>query len=157
VVTGTVNGFSYLTNSLPTSSFNSSSIVIGTETQLKSDIASLCNYFNRIINDWAVQEKGACFVVEDAEEKINIGFNNCIGPRCLLRFISQNPYGDSSISDVNGRVIRNFELIINRGKLLTDPRNSSLSNNVGPAKSFYSHGLLCDIIQCHLRNWSGAI
>jgi hypothetical protein len=117
---------------------NNGSYITGTEQQLHTDIGALLLYVNGVMDDWATQENGRCFIIEESEEKLELGFNNCVGPRCLLRFISQSPYGDSSISDINGRVERRYELIINRGKLLTHPRYSGLVNNIGPSKAFYT-------------------
>jgi hypothetical protein len=106
-----------------------------TEQQFGTDIASMTNYINGFLNDWAVKNQGVSFIGEEDVEKINIGFNTCIGPRVLLVFIAENP--DGELAELTGRVKRDYDIIIQRGKLLTQPRNNTLTNTNGAARPFY--------------------
>jgi len=138
-VTGSIsNGFVYITNNVPLPNISGSSSGSGNPIQLGVDISSMCNIIKSQLNDWATQEQGIAVIAEDINEKVLIGFNNCIGPKCLIVFVGEEVYGDESTSDMTGWTKRTFDVVIQRGKILSDPRNSALTNINGPAKSFYS-------------------
>jgi hypothetical protein len=103
---------------------------------LATDISSMSNMINNALNDWSLQNKGISVVAEGLDEKVMIGFNNTIGPRCLVVFVGEEPRGD--LSELEGWVIRHFDISINRGKILSDPRNSGLTKDTQQARSFYS-------------------
>lgn len=109
--------------------------IYGSEQQLGTDISSMTNDIQSALNTWAVEHQGVAFTAEDDQDKINIGFKNCVGPRILIAFIGEDK--DDDMSELTGRVRRNFDIIITRGKLLSDPRNSALTKNQGPVKKFY--------------------
>ena len=98
------NGFNYqILQNIPPN------VVNGTPQNLGTDIAGMSNYIRNTINDWAMQEQGVCFIAEDDGEKINIGFNNCVGPRCLLVFTGETPYGDESVAELVCWVKRDYD------------------------------------------------
>lgn len=118
---------------MPTTFLSGSS----TESNLQIDISSMSNGFHSVLNGWAIQNGGVAFVADDDEEKINVGFNNCIGPRILIVFVGEEPYGDEQVSDLVCMVKRNWDIIVGRGKTLTNPRNLVLTNTIGSARPFY--------------------
>jgi len=133
----TVNGFNYITSSLELPSL-SGSAGNGNEAQLGVDISNMANLLKNNLEDWCQQNKGICFVADDDNEKMNIGWNNTVGPRILIVYVGETPHGDESTSDLEGWVKRTFDIIIQRGKTLTANRNQALTNIVGNARPFYS-------------------
>lgn len=126
----------------PTGSF-------GTEQQLLVTIPDMANQFKSILSDWAAKYGGVCFIAEDDQEKINIGFNNCVGPRVLIVFTGEEPYLSEDISDQVPWERRNWDILIQRGKVMSDPRNSSLTTANGPSKAFYALMEECrDVMRC---------
>lgn len=115
----------------------SGSIIPGTAEQLKTDICSMTNFIAEYVNGWAIQEKGIAVVAENLDEKVLPGWNHTVGPKCLVVFSGEELWGDQSVADLVGWAKRNFEVIIERGKLLTDPRNSALTKTYGASKPFY--------------------
>jgi len=96
----------------------------------------MCNSLANYLNSWATSQGGVALVVEDVNEKIEIGSNNLIGPRCLIAFSSEEPYGE--MPEQTGYVKRSFLVSVERGKAMTQPRNSTLTNTVGPIRPFYN-------------------
>lgn len=107
------------------------------ENQVESSISNQCNILKDILGRYATKLGGVAVIAEDINEKIMMGYNNVVGPRILVTFISEENYGPEDIQDVTGFVRRYFDIVVQRGKLLSDPRNSSLTSNTGPSKAFY--------------------
>lgn len=102
-------------------------------------IGSMCNVIKNVLNDYLSAElQGIAIISENEREWLLPGYTNCIGPKCLIYFVGESSYGDESISDVTARVVRDFEIIVQRGKILGDPRNTSLTTSQGPSLSFFS-------------------
>ena len=137
-ITGSIIAFDYIINFVNNGNplTGSSGSFFGNESQLGVDIPQMTNTIREYLNDWALQENGACFIAEDNTEKINIGFNNCVGPRVLIIFTGELPDGENS--ELTGRVRRNYDVIVQRGKILNEPRNSALTTTNGSAKPFYA-------------------
>lgn len=109
------------------------------ETQVSGlSIASMANIIKSHLNDFLSTNYGGIAVVAASENEISLpGFNNCNGPRAKLYFVGEAPYGDESTSDVTGVVIRDFELVIERAKLMTAVRNTALTTNYAATGNFY--------------------
>ncbi len=135
----TVNGFDYIVTSSVTLNPNNSGsqTFFGDAKTLGVDITGMSNLITNYVNDWANKNAGAAFFAEDSSEKISIGFNNCVGPKCLIIYRGEQPHGDESVADLVAYVVRTYEVSIERGKTLTYPRNLALTNNVGASRPFY--------------------
>lgn len=107
------------------------------ENQVESSISNQCHILKDILGRYATNLGGVAVIAEDINEKIMMGYNNVVGPRILVTFISEENYGPEDIQDVTGFVRRYFDIVVQRGKLLSDPRNSGLTSNTGPSKAFY--------------------
>lgn len=108
-----------------------------TPTQLSVDISSMANYIAYQLNNWANAEKGIAVVAENLNEKVLPGWNNCIGPKCLVVYEGEEMWGDPATADLVGWAKRTFNIIVQRGKILADPRNSNLTKGYSASKSFY--------------------
>lgn len=107
------------------------------EPNLGVSISAQCNRIKEVLNDFAAGEQGICIVAENINEKLLTGFNNVIGPKILVAFVSEEAYGSEDVQELLGMTRRYFDILIQRGKILSDPRNSALSNTTGPSKPFY--------------------
>lgn len=101
-------------------------------------ISDMANIIKDTLNDYCGQQGGVAVIAADPHEKLMIGYNNAVGIKCLICFVGEESDGDASISDATGRVKRDFDIIIQRGKILSEPRNTSLTTHNGPARDFYS-------------------
>jgi hypothetical protein len=137
-ITGSVNGFDYITSSISLPIISGSNITNATAEQLESDISSMCNLFKNELGDLMQQEQGICIIAEEITEKLMTGFNNIIGPKLMLVFLGEDKYGDEATAEMTGWVTRNFDCVVHRGKLMTSQRNSALTKVIGNVRSFYS-------------------
>ena len=108
-ISGTINGSNYVVNNI-SASYITGSGAGTTESDNGTSIPQMCNTIRNFLEDWAIQNQGAAFLAEDASEKINIGFNNCVGPKVLIVFTGEQADGDDS--ELTGRVKRTFDVII---------------------------------------------
>lgn len=103
----------------------------------QTKISWQCNFAANVLNDFCIQRGGAAIVAENTSEKLLIGYNNAVGPKCCVAYIGEEPYGDESTQELTGRVIRHFDVLVSRGKIFADPRNSSLTTPTGASEAFY--------------------
>lgn len=96
-----------------------------------------CNFTKDILTDFCIQKGGAAIVAENMDEKLLTGFNNAVGPKCCIAYIGEEPYGSDDTQELTGRVIRHFDVLVTRGKIFSDPRNSALTSANGPSEAFY--------------------
>ena len=129
------NGFQYIfTGSIDTGSIADT----GTMYDLGIDLAGMTSNINRIVNDWAMQYGGISFVSWETKEKINYGFDNCIGPKCMVSYKNEDVYGDDVIGNIAGWVIRHFNISIERQQNDTQPKYLDLVETVGAARPFFT-------------------
>ena len=77
------------------------------------------------------------FTADNVDEKLLIGYNNSIGPRCMIVFLSEESSSPEDIKELTGRVMRTYDVVIERGKSLTYPRNLDMTKTYGPSRPFY--------------------
>ena len=107
------------------------------ESQLGVSIAQQCNIIKGIVNDIAVAQSGICIVAENIEESKLIGYNNVIGPKCLIAFIGEEAVGGSDVSELLDMTRRYFDILVTRGRLQCDPLTSPLTTQQGIVMPFY--------------------
>jgi hypothetical protein len=100
-------------------------------------IAAQCKILKEALGDVASQEQGICLIAENITEQIWGGFNNVVGPKILITFVGEDIVGDESVSELVGHVRRHFDILVQRGKVMTNPPNTTLTETVGPSKPFY--------------------
>jgi len=110
---------------------------LSNEEQLGISISNQCNFIKSVLADWAATQQGICIVGEHVTEKLLTGFNNVIGPKLIITFVSEEAYGSEDVQELLGMTRRYFDILIQRGKILSDPRNSALTTVTGPSRPFY--------------------
>jgi len=108
------------------------------ESNLGVSISDQTLIIKNTLNDWASENQGICIVCENIEEKLLTGFSNVIGPKILVQFIGEESIGDESVQELLGHVRRSFDILVQRGKVLSDPRNTALTTITGPSRPFYN-------------------
>ncbi len=121
----------------------------GNEQQLGVSIAEQCNIIKSVLNDIAAQEQGIAIIAANIDEKLLTGFNNVIGPKVLITFVGEEPVGGEDVQELLGMTRRYFDILVQRGKQLTDQRNTVLTVTSGPSKPFYD---LLEIIRDSVRS-----
>ena len=109
----------------------------------------MCNFMKSAIGDWCSQNQGVCAIAAELDEKILTGFNNVVGPRVFIIYLGEDAGGDESVKELLDMSIRHFDILIQRGKMLTFPRNAALTTDVGPSRNFYDLvEELRDLVRC---------
>ena len=121
----------------------------GSEQQLGVSIAEQCNLIKSVLNDIAAQEQGIAIIAANIDEKLLTGFNNTIGPKILITFVGEDPVGGEDVSELLGMTRRYFDILVQRAKVICDPRNTALTSTTGPSKPFYD---LLEIIRDTTRS-----
>jgi hypothetical protein len=120
------------------------------ESALGVSIAQQCNTIKDVLNDICSQEKGICVVADSMDEKVLVGFNSVVGPRVLIVFVGADPMGGDDVSELIGRERRYFDIMVQRGKILSGPtQGGGLVSTIGPSKPFYD---LLEIIRDAARS-----
>lgn len=119
------------------------------EEQLGISISEQCNTIKSVLGDICSQEQGIAIVSENVDDKKLIGFQNVIGPKVLITFVGEELLGGEDVAELIGRARRYFDILVQRGKQLTDPLTSGLTQTAGPAKPFYD---LLEIIRDAVRS-----
>jgi hypothetical protein len=130
------NGFIYLYTGSLAPIPESGSAQVGSEYDLGIDIVSMTNNINRIVNDWALFYGGISNVYKVGMDNAQWGYDNTVGPKCLVEYKGENTYGDESVSHLTGYVIRDFDIIVERMETDTEPRSIDLVTTVGAAVPF---------------------
>ena len=118
------------------------------ETSLGISIGQQANFLKQVLGDWASQNQGIALIGADIDEKLWMGFQNTVGPKLIIVFLGSESGGSEDVKEVLDMEIRNWDVIISRGKMLTNPRNEALTNTVGPAKPFLDQVEECrDVIR----------
>lgn len=107
------------------------------EDILLSSISSQCNTIRNSLNEYCLDNNGIAVVAENVNEQTMAGYKNVLGPRILVVFLAEDIMGDDSVAECVGRVRRHFDILVSRGKLYGEPRDSVLSNDKGPVQKFY--------------------
>lgn len=107
------------------------------EKQLGTSISEMSNFIKNSLTPFCTEEGGVAVVAENINEKLMTGWNNVVGPKCLIAFVGEDAYGEESIQDLLSYVRRHFDIIVQRGKILGEPRNTALTNTTGPSRAFY--------------------
>jgi hypothetical protein len=109
----------------------------------------MANFFKSTISDWASQNQGVCAIAAELDEKLLTGFNNVVGPKCLICYLGEDAGGSEDVKEVLDMSIRHWDVLIQRGKMMTFPRNETLTKDVGPSRNFYDLvEELRDVIRC---------
>ena len=119
------------------------------EEQLGISISEQCNTIKSVLSDICSQEQGVAIVSENIEDKKLTGFNNVIGPKVLITFVGEELLGGDDVAELIGRARRYFDILVQRGKVLTGPMETGLTKTIGPSKSFYD---LLEIIRNTIRS-----
>jgi hypothetical protein len=108
------------------------------ESNLNVSISDQCNEIKSAINDWIKEQGGIVVVAQNVNEKVMTGYNNCIGPKALIVFVEETPLGESDVDELTGLVRRYFDIVVERPKIMSDPRNTDLTNRTaGVSKPLY--------------------
>ena len=112
-------------------------IDMGNEQNLGISISEQCNAIKSVLSDICSQEQGIAIVSENVDDKKLIGFQNVIGPKVLITFVGEESLGGEDVAELIGRVRRYFDIMVQRGRVLIGPKDSGLTQTIGPSKSFY--------------------
>lgn len=110
---------------------------MNSENLTECSISDQCNQIKDALNNWAIQYGGVVDIAENINEKVMLGWNNLVGPVCLVCFVGEESYGDEATAELTGRVRRFYDIMIRRGTALTFPSHKALTEDVGPIRRFY--------------------
>lgn len=100
-------------------------------------ISEQCNMIKDPINEYCQSQGGIAVVSENIDDKVLTGYNNAVGPKCLVVFVAEEPVGDEDTSELLGMTRRYFDIMVTRGKKRTDVKTSGLVDPSGITRPFY--------------------
>jgi hypothetical protein len=107
------------------------------EQNLGISISEQANFLKTVLSDWVSLNQGVAVIAAEVDEKLMLGFQNLIGPKILITYLGEDAGGSEDVKELLDMSIRHWDVLIQRGKMLTFPRNTALTKDVGPVRNFY--------------------
>jgi len=90
------------------------------------------------LSNWAKDMKGTAIIAHDLNHMWIVSANNSESPKAVIAFAGEEIRGDLALGATLGRVDRNFEVMISRGKGFTADRGQTLvKDDVSTGRPFY--------------------